>query len=59
VVNPAAAPLLLTTGPERREILAQTGLDYAVLLHFDRELAAMPPEQTWLGLERYWRLRES
>lgn len=45
VVNPAAAPLLLTTGPERREILAQTGLDYAVLLHFDRELAAMPPEQ--------------
>lgn len=45
VVNPAAAPLLLTTGPERREILAQTGLDYAVLLHFDRALAAMPPEQ--------------
>jgi riboflavin kinase/FMN adenylyltransferase len=45
VVNPAAAPLLLTTGPERREILAQTGLDYAVLLHFDRALASMPPEQ--------------
>ena len=45
VVNPAAAPLLLTTGPERREILAQTGLDYAVLLHFDRALASMPPEE--------------
>ena len=44
VVNPAAAPPLLTTGPERREILAQTGLDYAVLLRFDRELASMPPE---------------
>jgi len=44
VVNPAAAPPLLTTGPERREILAQTGLDYAVLLRFDRALAAMPPE---------------
>lgn len=44
VVNPAAAPPLLTTGPERREILAQTGLDYAVLLHFDRALAAMSPE---------------
>ena len=44
VVNPAAAPPLLTTGPERREILAQTGLDYAVLLRFDRSLAAMPPE---------------
>jgi riboflavin kinase/FMN adenylyltransferase len=45
VVNPAAAPQVLTTGPERREILAQTGLDYAVLLHFDRALASMPPEQ--------------
>ncbi|HEX5004784.1 MAG TPA: bifunctional riboflavin kinase/FAD synthetase [Gemmatimonadales bacterium] len=45
VVNPAAAPQLLTTGPERREILAQTALDYAVLLHFDRTLAAMPPER--------------
>ncbi len=45
VVNPAAAPQVLTTGPERREILAQTALDYAVLLHFDRTLAAMPPEQ--------------
>jgi len=45
VVNPAAAPPLLTTGPERREILAQTGLDYAVLLHFDRALAAMAPEE--------------
>lgn len=44
VVNPAAAPPLLTTGPERREILAQTGLDYAVLLRFDRALAAMSPE---------------
>jgi riboflavin kinase/FMN adenylyltransferase len=44
VVNPAAAPPLLTTGPERREILAQTGLDYAVLLRFDRPMAAMSPE---------------
>lgn len=45
VVNPKAAPLLLTTGPERREVLAQTGLDYAVFLRFDRELAAYPPER--------------
>ncbi len=36
VVNPQAAPLLLTTGPERREVLAQTELDYAVFLRFDR-----------------------
>lgn len=44
VVNPAAAPPLLTTGPERREILAQTGLDYAVLLRFDHRLAELAPE---------------
>jgi riboflavin kinase/FMN adenylyltransferase len=43
-VNPAAAPPLLTTGPERREILAQTGLDYAVLLRFDHRLAELAAE---------------
>jgi riboflavin kinase/FMN adenylyltransferase len=45
VVNPQAAPLLLTSGAERREVLAQTGLDYAVFLRFDRELAAYSPER--------------
>lgn len=45
VVNPQAAPPLLTTGPERREILAQTELDYAVFLRFDRELASYAPER--------------
>lgn len=45
VVNPAAAPQLLTTGPERREILAQTALDYAVLLRFDRALARLTPAE--------------
>jgi len=44
VVNPAAAPPLITTGAERREILAQTGLDYAAILRFDAALRAMPPE---------------
>lgn len=45
VVNPQAAPPLLTTGPERREVLALTGLDYVVFLRFDRELAAYTPER--------------
>jgi riboflavin kinase/FMN adenylyltransferase len=45
VVNPQAAPLLLTTGPERREALAATGLDYVVFLRFDRRLAAFTPEE--------------
>jgi riboflavin kinase/FMN adenylyltransferase len=45
VVNPPAAPPLLTTAMERREILAQTELDYAVSLRFDDRLRAMEPER--------------
>ena len=44
VVNPGAAPPLLTTGPERLEILAQSPLDYVLILRFDRQLADLPPE---------------
>jgi riboflavin kinase/FMN adenylyltransferase len=44
VVNPDAAPPLLTTGPERLEILAQSPLDYVVILRFDRYLAGLTPE---------------
>jgi riboflavin kinase / FMN adenylyltransferase len=45
VVNPAAAPPLLTTGLERFEILAQTGLDVVRLVRFDRRIAALSPEE--------------
>lgn len=45
VVNPQAAPPLLTTGPERREVLAQTPLDLAYFLRFDRAVAGMSPEE--------------
>jgi riboflavin kinase/FMN adenylyltransferase len=45
VVNPDAAPPLLTTGPERLEILALSPLDYVVLLRFDRYLAGLTPEE--------------
>ena len=44
VVNPGAAPPLLTTGPERLEILAQSPLDYVLILRFDRQLAGLAPE---------------
>jgi riboflavin kinase/FMN adenylyltransferase len=50
VVNPQAAPPLLTTGPERREILAQTPLDLAYFLRFDRQVAAMSPEEFVRGV---------
>jgi len=45
VVNPSAAPLLLTTPVERREILAQSELDYAIILRFDDQLRALSPEE--------------
>jgi riboflavin kinase/FMN adenylyltransferase len=45
VVNPQAAPPILMTGPERGEFLAQTALDYVVLLRFDQRLARLGPEE--------------
>jgi len=45
VVNPEAAPPLLTSGPERLEILAQSPLDYVLLLRFDRHLAGLAPDE--------------
>lgn len=45
VVNPAAAPLRLTTDEERKEILAETGVHRAVLLRFDERLRRLSPEQ--------------
>jgi riboflavin kinase / FMN adenylyltransferase len=50
VVNPQAAPPLLTTGAERREVLAQTPLDLAYFLRFDRQVAAMSPEEFVRGV---------
>jgi riboflavin kinase/FMN adenylyltransferase len=50
VVNPQAAPPLLTTGPERREVLAQTALDFAYFLRFDRHVAGMTPEESVRGV---------
>ncbi len=39
VVNPAAAPPLLTLGDEKSEVLAESPLDYVVVLRFTPELA--------------------
>ena len=43
VVNPQAAPPLLTTAAERREILAQLPLDYVLFLRFDRAQSDLLP----------------
>lgn len=45
VLRPENAPRLLTTSIEKKEILAQTGLDYAVLLPFTRALARYTPRR--------------
>jgi riboflavin kinase/FMN adenylyltransferase len=44
VVNPAAAPKLLTLPAEKRELLAQADVDRLVVLPFTRELSQLEPE---------------
>src|SRR6186713_1590706 len=39
VVNPAAAPLMLTVGEEKREVLAESGIDYLAVMPFTPTLA--------------------
>jgi riboflavin kinase/FMN adenylyltransferase len=45
VVNPAAAPLLLTVGEEKLELLAESGIDYAIVVPFTPALARHTAEQ--------------
>ena len=59
IVNPAAAPLLLTTHDEKLEVLAETGIDYLAVVAFTAELAAYSAEDfVELILRRRFRLRE-
>src|SRR6185503_8116542 len=44
VVNPPAAPKLLTLVDEKQDLLAGTGLDHVVVLPFTREVAQLSPE---------------
>lgn len=44
IVNPTAAPPLLTSREEKIEILAETGLDYVAVLPFTRDLAEYSAE---------------
>lgn len=45
VVRPDDAPQLLTTPLEKKEILAESALDYAVFLPFTETLRTYPPER--------------
>jgi riboflavin kinase/FMN adenylyltransferase len=45
IVNPSAAPPLLTVGEEKSEVLVESQLQYAVVLPFTAELARYDAEQ--------------
>lgn len=45
IVNPAAAPLLLTTSEEKLEVLAETGLEYFAIVPFTHTLASYGAEE--------------
>jgi riboflavin kinase/FMN adenylyltransferase len=45
IVRPDHAPRLLTTALEKKEILAESGLDYAVFISFTRELSKYEPRR--------------
>src|SRR5882672_2559749 len=59
IVNPAAAPLVLTTHDEKLEVLAETGIDYLAVVPFTAELAAYSAEDfVELILRRCFRLSD-
>ena len=45
IVNPSAAPLLLSTSDEKLEVLAETGLEYFALVPFTHALASYGAEE--------------
>ena len=59
VVNPAAAPPLLTVGPERLEVLAETGVDFVAVLPFTHDVQRLTADEfvNRVLLERF-RMRE-
>ncbi|MGQ0640713.1 MAG: riboflavin biosynthesis protein RibF [Gemmatimonadaceae bacterium] len=44
IVNPTAAPLLLTVGDEKLEVISESGIDYLAIVPFTRGLANMAAE---------------
>ncbi len=45
VVNPGAAPPLLTVGEEKLEVLAESGIDYVIVVPFTPDLSRHTPAQ--------------
>lgn len=45
IVRPESAPLLLCTLEHKLELLAETGVDYTLVVHFDEAQSKVPPEE--------------
>jgi riboflavin kinase/FMN adenylyltransferase len=59
IVNPAAAPLLLSSHEEKLEVIAETGIDYMAVVPFTRRLSSFSAEDfVELMLRRCFRMRE-
>jgi len=59
IVNPSAAPLLLTIHDEKLEVIAETGVDYMAVVPFTSRLASFSAEDfVELMLRRCFRMRE-
>jgi riboflavin kinase/FMN adenylyltransferase len=59
IVNPSAAPLLLTTTEEKLEVIAETGVDYFAIMPFTHELAGYGAEEfVELILRRRFKMKE-
>lgn len=59
IVNPSAAPRLLTVGREKLEVLAESGIDFVAIVPFTEELASYSAEQfVEIVLRERYRMRE-
>jgi riboflavin kinase/FMN adenylyltransferase len=59
IVNPSAAPLLLSTHDEKLEVIAETGIDYMAVVPFTQLLASYSAEDfVEIMLRRCFRMRE-
>lgn len=52
VVNPQAAPALLTVGDEKLEVIAESGVDYAIVVPFTAEFSRLSAEAFVTGVLR-------
>lgn len=59
IVNPSAAPRLLTVGQEKIEVLAESGIDFVAIVPFTEALASYSAEQfVELVLRDRYRMKE-